>query len=184
MCHAFLCSVSFLSRVRCPPPPLSPRSKQTVRFISVVGFSRGRRAREVFSMTLTLVCPPRCPPPPFGAPVFRRPQLPRWLEDSYLGRSQELPDPPANANAFLPPPPRALLAPWKVFTPGSGEVDGASAPPNPTALLDMWVAGFGGLFRAGGGKSFFFFARRLLCVRVENDKKSDKRLASCVLAFG
>eukprot|EP00752_Nemacystus_decipiens_P008562 g7648.t1 len=64
--------------------------------------------------------------------------LPQWLEDSYLGRPQLLPDPPADANAFPTPQPRALLAPWKVFTPGS-EGDSARAPPDPTALLDMYV---------------------------------------------
>ncbi|CAN0039916.1 unnamed protein product [Pylaiella littoralis] len=63
--------------------------------------------------------------------------LPPWLEESYLGRGQEFPDPPANANAFPPPQPRALLAPWKVFTPGS-EGDGARRS-DPAALLDMYV---------------------------------------------
>eukprot|EP00903_Cladosiphon_okamuranus_P013430 g12510.t1 len=67
-------------------------------------------------------------------------KLPRWLEDSYLGRPQLLPDPPSDANAFPPPQPRGLLAPWKVFTPGSGGGgDCARVPPNPAVLLDMYV---------------------------------------------
>ncbi|CAM9708403.1 unnamed protein product [Scytosiphon promiscuus] len=64
--------------------------------------------------------------------------LPRWLEDSYLGKAQEVQDPPANANAFPPPPPRPLLAPWKAFTSG-GREGGAGGGPNPSSLLDMYV---------------------------------------------
>lgn len=114
-------------------------------------FGRGlfaRRGRVLVCVAHQHLCTPP-PPPAARAPaaaaavarvllVFRRSQLPKWLEDSYLGRPQLLPDPPADANAFPPPQPRALPAPWKVFTPGSGG-DGARSPPDPTALLDMWV---------------------------------------------
>ncbi|CAN0190879.1 unnamed protein product, partial [Hapterophycus canaliculatus] len=64
--------------------------------------------------------------------------LPRWLEDSYMGKGQEVRDSPANANAFPPPQPRPLLAPWKAFTSGGGK-GGEGGGPNPTSLLDMWV---------------------------------------------
>lgn len=63
-------------------------------------------------------------------------QLPVWLENSFLGKANEIEDPPENANAFPPAenPWRGFAAPWKAFAPTKGsETRGA----NPTVLLNL-----------------------------------------------
>lgn len=81
-------------------------------------------------------------------------QLPDWLESSFIGKPcSQADDPPSDANAYPPPPPRGSDEPWKAFAPPRGcEFKGA----NPTALLNLLSLFLFSLFNLTRDFSFDF----------------------------